>query len=149
VRSEHIYAARSRWRADLLDFGANLHDGFGDRVTAATKRGEADLYRLEADLLDAVGATKDAFAAARVAAVDGADKATLRALALNQTALNDLPGVAEAKDAMHAARDELRDTVTTWRRIDDLFGNRARHSILNNFTEPTSAELVATLEGGK
>jgi hypothetical protein len=147
VRSEHIYAARSRWRAALLDYGANMHDGVGDTATGDGKRGEAELYRVDADLNDAVGDAKDAYAAALDAAVDGADKTTLKAIARGTYAIEDLPGVADAKAALHAARDELRATVTTWRRIDENFGNRARNSIINNFSEPTTAEHAATLEG--
>jgi hypothetical protein len=147
VRSEHIYAARSRWRADLLDVGANMHDGAGDTTTATAKRGDAELYRLDADLNAAVGDAKDRYAEARAAAIDAADKGQLKAIANRTLAVADLPGVTDAKAELHAARDELRATVTTWRRIDENFGNRARNSIINNFTEPTTAELAATLEG--
>jgi hypothetical protein len=129
VRSEFIYAARARWRADNLDIG-----------TAS-----AELYRAHADLLDALGKAKDAYAKALEAAVLKASPDDLVEIALGRKALADLPGAQKAKDALHAARDELRATETRWRQIDQTTGNRARYSIMNNFTEPTDAELEGSL----
>lgn len=41
--------ARARWRADLLDYGAAGHEGFGDTSTADQKRAEAERMRAFAD----------------------------------------------------------------------------------------------------
>jgi len=145
VRSELTYALRARWRASLVELGAQMHEGIGDTATASAKRDEAALHHLHADLLEALGKAKDAHDDVIYAAVQNADVATLRALALNKVALGDLPGVAESKAALYAARDELRDTEKRWREIDQLSGNRARYSIVNNFSEPSDAELEGSL----
>jgi hypothetical protein len=130
VRSEFIYAARARWRADNLDIG-----------TAS-----AELHRAHADLLDALGKAKDNLFAVTHAAAGKASKDDLLLIVLGIKALGDLPGVREATDALHAARDELRATEKRWREIDQFTGNRARRGIMNNFTEPTDAELEGSLK---
>jgi len=115
VRSEFIYAARARWRADLLDFGAAMHEAFKDAATAEAKQAEAELHRVHADLLDAVGEAKDAYKAGVKAAVLKASQDDLVEIALGTKALGDLPGVKVVTDALHAARDELRATEKRWR----------------------------------
>jgi hypothetical protein len=145
VRSEFIYAARARWRADLLDIGAAMHEAFKDAVTAGAKQAEAELHRVHADLLDAVGKAKDAYSAGVKAAVLKASQDDLVEIALGTKALGDLPGVKAVVDALHAVRDELRATEKRWREIDAFTGNRARNGIINNFTEPTDAELERSL----
>ena len=142
MRSELIYAARARWRASLVELGALMHEGIGDTVTATAKRDEAALHLLHADLLEAVGKAKDDFVAVRYSAVKSASQEDLVDIALGNKSVDDLPNVAEAKAALHAARDELRDTERRWREIDQLTGNRARWSIINHFTEPSDDELL-------
>lgn len=45
--------ARHRWRADILDYGASGHEGFGDQTTADNKRALAQLEREMADAIEA------------------------------------------------------------------------------------------------
>jgi len=145
VRSELIYAARARWRADLVELGAVMHEGIGDTATATAKRDEAALHLLHAALLEALGKAKEDYVAVRYSAVRSASPDDLVQIALGAKSVNELPNVAEAKAALQAARDELRDTERRWRQIDQLTGNRARWSIINLFAEPTDAELEGSL----
>lgn len=143
MRPEFVYAARARWRADLLEMGATMHEGIGDTVSAKAKREQAELHRLDADLLDRIGLRIDAYDAIRVEAVKAASADQLAQIALGQASVLDLPGVEMARADVAEALNEHHDALRTWRQIDEIFGNR--QAVVNNFSEPSYEELEGSL----
>lgn len=126
-----VMAARARWRADLLKFSAAEHR----RIVGDDPSPVAQQFVAAADAKEAEAAIHLDHAAAG------------EALSIAKAELDANPKDPGAQQRRDAAQAAMRDLRSYWRQIGEANGTRFVVQRLDDFSEPTDEEVLASHGG--